>query len=170
MYTLWWKFATLAYNILIALRTLTNVLLYTRPLVSAPIKNRFCFSTFSTFHKFLNQYQACLYLFECMTHGYSKLSHQNFRMLVIFLKMLWFCFFPGRLLSATAWKVLIRQKEQVLTSLCVCFCELIALERLERVRKNVAMSVGGMCENSLVRVLRFYLNPTAYRKYASVQL
>ena len=36
-----------------------------------------CFLTIlSLFHNFLNQYQACLYLFECIFHGESKISHQ----------------------------------------------------------------------------------------------
>ena len=36
----------------------------------------FCFSKFLRFHTFLNQYQACLYLFECISHGDSKYSHK----------------------------------------------------------------------------------------------
>ena len=35
----------------------------------------FCFSTFSQFQTFLNQYQACLYLFECIFQGDSKYGH-----------------------------------------------------------------------------------------------
>ena len=36
----------------------------------------FGFSKFLKFHKFLHQYQACLYLFECISHGDSKYSHK----------------------------------------------------------------------------------------------
>ena len=48
------------------------LILYTRPVVSHT-KWLFCFSKF---HKFLNQYQACLYLFKCISHCDSKYSHQ----------------------------------------------------------------------------------------------
>ena len=30
----------------------------------------------SLFHKLLNQYLACLYLFECISHGDSKYNHK----------------------------------------------------------------------------------------------
>ena len=28
------------------------------------------------FHELMNQYQACLYLFECISHGDSKYDHE----------------------------------------------------------------------------------------------
>ena len=53
----------------------TLLILCTRPLVSLSIQNR-CFSKCHKFHKFLNQYQACLYLYESISHGDSKYSHE----------------------------------------------------------------------------------------------
>ena len=45
-----------------------------------PCKIVFVFSKFSQFqrlfYKILNQYQACLYLFECIFHGDSKYSNE----------------------------------------------------------------------------------------------
>ena len=35
-----------------------------------------CLSKFSKFQKCLNQYQACLYLFKCISHGDFKYSHE----------------------------------------------------------------------------------------------
>ena len=66
------------------------LILCTRPMVSHPYKS-FCFSKFSNF---LNRYQACLYLFECISHGDSKYRHQISRM-----------FITCRLLTHAAWKV-----------------------------------------------------------------
>ena len=36
----------------------------------------FCFSKLPWLYKYLNQYQTYLYLFECISHGDSKYSHQ----------------------------------------------------------------------------------------------
>ena len=44
-------------------------------------KSVFCFSKFSKFHTFPNQYQVCLYLFECISLGDTKDSHQITKML-----------------------------------------------------------------------------------------
>ena len=50
-----------------------------RPMVSS-CKISSLFSKFleiqTKYHKLLNQYQACLYLFECIFHDDSKYSHQ----------------------------------------------------------------------------------------------
>ena len=52
------------------------LVLCTRPLVSTSTENRVVSFKISTFHNILNQYQACLYLYECSSHGDSKYSHQ----------------------------------------------------------------------------------------------
>ena len=61
----------------------------------------FCFTKFSKFHEFLNQYQACLYLFKCIPYGDSKYSHQ----IPEFQHFWTFCDnFYCRLLMPAAWK------------------------------------------------------------------
>ena len=59
------------------------------------------FFKFSKFHRFLNQYQACLYLFECIFHGDSKYSHQ---ILERWHFLTFFDFFDCRLLTPAAGK------------------------------------------------------------------
>ena len=63
-----------------------------------------CFLTYlkfgQLFHELMNQYQACLYLFQCISHGDSKYGHEipkccNF-----------WNFWPCRVHSPAAWKAL----------------------------------------------------------------
>ena len=55
-------------------------------------------------HKFRNQYQACLYLFECISHGDSKYNHQ-IQICLIFFIFMCVTFLTCRLLTSVAWKV-----------------------------------------------------------------
>ena len=80
-----------------------SLILFTRPLVSPSIiQNRFVSKKNAQNNKFLNQYQACLYLFECISYGDSKYSHwiQEFGHFWTFCGM----FDYGRLLTPAAWK------------------------------------------------------------------
>ena len=65
---------------------------------------------FSKFHNFLNQYQACFYLFECISHGDSRNSYQ--------IPQCWhfwtFCDISYcRLLTPAAWKGLSLARSRV---------------------------------------------------------
>ena len=87
--------------------------------------NNICFGFLkcSKFHNFLNQYQPCLYLFECISHGDSKYSHQ--------ISEFWhFCdILYYRLLTPAAWKGLrvmddVRMREVFVSSVMLCCCNI----------------------------------------------
>ena len=52
----------------------------------------FCFLTFlkfeQLFHELMNRYQACLYLFDCFSHGDSKYDHEIPHFFGNFVKLL----------------------------------------------------------------------------------
>ena len=74
--------------------------LCTWPLVSPSIQNLKS-HPFSSFQTFLNQYQACLFLFECISHGYSKYSNED-QLFWHFWQILW-TFRPVICSTPAAW-------------------------------------------------------------------
>ena len=66
-----------------------------------PYTTSFCLSKFSKISQFLNQYQACLYIFQCISHGDTKYSHHVVNILKL-LNILCNCY--CRLLTPAAWK------------------------------------------------------------------
>ena len=68
-----------------------------------------CFLTFlkfyQLFHELINKYQACLYLFQCISHGGSKYGHEIPQFWLFFTKFV--KFLTRHLHSSASWKALI---------------------------------------------------------------
>ena len=79
-------------------------------LTSLTLTTYLCFLTFLNFKRLfdelINQYQACLYSLECISHGHSKYGPE----ILQFWHFLqnWFPFLTCRLQSPAAWKALKR--------------------------------------------------------------